>query len=297
MTTAAHLKTDLAALYRRNAEWLRRHLIRYGLTAEDAEDAVQETFAVALSALGELRDPSATRSYLATIARRIGWRTAAQHAETAVDPASLTTPVATSTTGCPGRRGDAEDLLAHVAAVAGHSVAALVVNLATGHTVQELKLSPAAVRRARARAASSLTGTEWARRRPLGISVVPDRATPEIRAQIERLPFRQREVLTRHIYAGMTPAQIAWHLNISANSARVSLHAARTALGRQLGLDGDDLTALLRACPRTGISSVLPGPWSSGRTAAPPHRSAGTFGGRGPWLARDSDERVNLPGA
>lgn len=289
MTTAAHLRTDLAALYRREAGWLRRHLVRCGVTVENAEDAVQETFAVALSALGELRDPRATRSYLATIARRIAWRTVSHHAETATDVESLTTLTGADTTGGHDHRSDAEDLLAHVTAVAGNSIAAFIANLATGRTAQELKLSPAAARRARARAASALAGTEWARRRSLSISVVPDRATPQIRAQIERLPFRQREVLTRHIYSGMTPAQIAWHLNISANSARVSLHSARTALGRQLGVDGDDLTALLLSCPRTPISPdttsryegestsrVLPGPWSSGRTVTPPLRSTGT---------------------
>ena len=270
MTAATDPRDELAGLYRRHAGWLRRHLTRTGITAEDAEDAVQEAFAIALTSLDALRDPAAARSYLATTARRSAWRSAAQRGETTVDPESLAVLAGADLAGGADRRADAADLLVHLAGTAGHAIAVLVVELAAGNTAQGLRVSSAAVRRARARAAAALTGTEWARRRSLNIGVVPSRTTPQVRAQIERLPFRPREVLTRHVYAGMTPAQIAWHLNVSANSVRVSLHSARTALVRHLGIDREDLAELLHSCLAAVISACPAPPGEGGRTH--PHR-------------------------
>lgn len=61
-------------------------------------------------------------------------------------------------------------------------------------------------------------------------SVIADDAYDDVRRQLARLSPRQRAVVSLHLDAELTPKEIAAHLGITANAARVTLHKGLTRL-------------------------------------------------------------------
>jgi RNA polymerase sigma-70 factor (ECF subfamily) len=56
----------------------------------------------------------------------------------------------------------------------------------------------------------------------------------KVRASLESLPVKQREVLLLTAWEGLKPRQIAWFTGSTANVVRVRLHQARSRLRREL---------------------------------------------------------------
>lgn len=79
----------------------------------------------------------------------------------------------------------------------------------------------------------------------------PDAAT-QIDQVVAMMPARRREVFTRQLYRGLKPRQIAKELGISANCVRVHLNHAYTDLARRLDLPRDELIHMLRPQPSSG---------------------------------------------
>jgi len=63
---------------------------------------------------------------------------------------------------------------------------------------------------------------------------------PAIALALARLPPAQSDVLLLHIYADLTPEEIAEALGISAGSVRKRLHRARRFMAERLGLNGNE---------------------------------------------------------
>lgn len=69
---------EFAALYRRHRSALIWHLMCLGASQADAADAVQDAFAYALRAAGQVRDPAAWPAWLRTVAVRCYRRSASR---------------------------------------------------------------------------------------------------------------------------------------------------------------------------------------------------------------------------
>ncbi len=63
---------------------------------------------------------------------------------------------------------------------------------------------------------------------------------PVLASALADLPHAQREVLLLHAWAGLSPAEIAAALGVSAGTVRSRLHRARASVGERLSLIGNE---------------------------------------------------------
>ncbi|MGW5724405.1 sigma factor-like helix-turn-helix DNA-binding protein [Amycolatopsis sp. NPDC003865] len=144
-------------------------------------------------------------------------------------------------------------LLEHLADGLTEREVAILHHLAAGFRPQEvaaqLNVRSKQVAEARNHALRLIQNTEWdLRSRTAAIIADPQPAAEQhsiVENAIRTLPPRQREVLNYNVYGGLAPCDIARQLGITANSARVSLHQARSSLAVRLQLSPETIKDML----------------------------------------------------
>ena len=135
-----------------------------------------------------------------------------------------------------GRPEDAADVLAETYLIAWRKLDAIPqgdqARLWLFGVARNLLLQGASRRRSRHALAERLA-SELRNAHPLE-PAVDDERRAIVRAALNALPERDREIVTLTAWEGLTPKQIATVLGTSANLVRVRLHRARAQLKREL---------------------------------------------------------------
>jgi RNA polymerase sigma-70 factor, ECF subfamily len=80
-----------------------------------------------------------------------------------------------------------------------------------------------------------------ARMTPLHADAVDVDTAIDLRRAMDRLPSRQRQVVVLRYYLGHDVAAVAGILGVTEGTVKTTLHRARAALGRALGMKEDDV--------------------------------------------------------
>ncbi|WP_410607204.1 RNA polymerase sigma factor [Amycolatopsis sp. lyj-109] len=200
-----------------------------------------------------ISDPTQVVAWLTSVAKRHIMRTVNSHEVAVGLNADLQRVACGPLTHGRSDLGLDSGLLEHLAEGLTDLDLEIVQHLALGFRSLEvagiLDVAPRQVLEVRERAKRLVQNTEWdPRSRTAAIIADPQPAAEQhsiVENAIRTLPPRQREVLNYNVYGGLAPCDIARQLGITANSARVSLHQARSSLADRLQLSPETIKDML----------------------------------------------------